>query len=436
MGHGHDPDFRVLFEAAPGLYLVLTGDLTIVAVSDAYLRATMTERGDILGRQLFEVFPDNPNDPEADGVRNLRASLDRVRATHRADAMPVQKYDIRRPVALGGGFEERYWSPVNSPVIGADGALAYIIHRVEDVTEFVHLQHAEREQAQQTEELRQHAQRMEAEVFLRAQQVAEAYRQVQSVNAALRDTVAELEAFSYSVSHDLRAPLRTITGFAQALTEDCMAQLDADGQAYVQHIVAAGERMGQLIDDLLRLSRVGRTQLQRTPVDLSALAHLVAEELARSAPERQVTLRVQPGLTADADLHLIQALLENLFANAWKFTSRRDKPVVEFGATVTDHETAYFVRDNGVGFDPTHAERLFSAFSRLHTVSEFPGTGIGLATVRRIVERHGGRVWAEAAPDAGATFFWTLSRPGDLRRERKLPQVASAPISRGDASPR
>ena len=171
-------DFQALFESAPGLYLVLTPALTIVAVSDAYLKATMTKREEILGRGLFEVFPDNPDDPAATGVRNLRASLDRV-LTHRApDTMAVQKYDIRRPESEGGGFEERYWSPVNSPVLGADGKVAYIIHRVEDVTAFVHLKQSGSEQYRITEELRSRAAEMEAEVFRRAQQIQEVNNQL------------------------------------------------------------------------------------------------------------------------------------------------------------------------------------------------------------------------------------------------------------------
>ena len=180
------PDFQVLFESAPGLYLVLTPALTIVAVSDAYLKATMTKREKILGRGLFEVFPDNPDDPAATGVRNLRVSLDRV-LTHRVqDNMAVQKYDIRRPESEGGGFEERYWSPVNSPVLGADGKIAYIIHRVEDVTEFIRLKQEESEQRRITERLQTRAAEMEAEIFRRTQQV--------QITERLRTRAAEMEA--------------------------------------------------------------------------------------------------------------------------------------------------------------------------------------------------------------------------------------------------
>src|SRR3989442_9624448 len=173
-------DFQALFESEPGLYLVLTPALTIVAVSDAYLKATMTKREEILGHGLFEVFPDNPDDPTATGVRNLKASLDRVLTNRVPDTMAVQKYDIRRPVSEGRGFEERYWSPVNSPVLGADGKVAYIIHRVEDVTEFIRLKQAGSEQRRITEELRARAAEMEGEVVRRTQQIQEVNNQLRT----------------------------------------------------------------------------------------------------------------------------------------------------------------------------------------------------------------------------------------------------------------
>jgi len=200
------PDFRTLFESAPGLYLVLTPELTIVAVSDAYLRATMTTRAGILGRNLFAVFPDNPDDPNATGVSNLRASLRRVLSAKKQDAMAVQKYDIRRPEAEGGQFEERYWSPVNSPVFGADGEIAYIIHRVADVTDFVRLRQRGREQQVVNEALRVRNEQMEAEIYTRARERDEA----RAENQAKDDFLAML-------GHELRNPLAAIGGAAEVL---------------------------------------------------------------------------------------------------------------------------------------------------------------------------------------------------------------------------
>lgn len=216
----------------------------------------------------------------------------------------------------------------------------------------------------------------------------------------------ELEAFSYSVAHDLRAPLRGMSGFAQILLEDYGDKLDGEGRDCLNEILANAQRMGQLIDALLSLSRVTRTELRIEPVDVSAIASAVAADLARTEPERAVEVRVQPGLSATMDQSLARTLVTNLLGNAWKFTKRAANPRIEIGATSEDG--AFFVRDNGAGFDKKFANKLFAPFQRLHTAREFPGTGIGLATVQRIVHRHGGRVWAEGSVDSGATFYFRL----------------------------
>ncbi len=679
------PDFRALFEAAPDLYLVLTPELAIAAVSEAYARATMTKREKILGRGIFDVFPDNPDDPKTEGVRNLRASLERVKQNRVTDAMPIQKYDIRRPESEGGGFEERFWSPVNSPVFGSNGELAYIIHRVEDITEFVRLKQAGAEQQQLTKEIQGKMEKMESEVFLRTQQVAEASRQLKEANAeyrrsaevlraseerfrsvaetahdaivmanqkgaivlwnkgaqtifgysaeevmgrpltllmperyhdghrkglerflqtgeprvigktvelhgvrkggnefplelsltswktgeevffsgiirditerkraeealrkseekyrmlfdsvdvgvctievlfdgndkpvdyrflevnlsfekqtgiqnapgrrmreiaplheehwfeiygkiartgepmrfenqaaqlhrwydvyafrvgepqkrqvaihfnditerkrvereieklneALRQHAAqleaankELEAFSYSVSHDLRAPLRSIDGFSQALLEDCNDRLDESGKDYLGRVRGACLRMAQLIDDLLNLSRVSRGEMRMETVDLSGMAKEVVLELQKQAPERKGTFVIADNLIGKGDPQLLRVALENLLGNAWKYTSKHPAARIEFGAQrQPDGKTVFFVRDDGAGFDMAYAGKLFGAFQRLHGPAEFAGTGVGLATVQRIIHRHGGRVWAEGTVEQGAAFYFTL----------------------------
>lgn len=218
----------------------------------------------------------------------------------------------------------------------------------------------------------------------------------------------ELESFSYSVSHDLRTPLRAVDGFAQALLEDEAERLSPEGRELFQRLRAAAERMGQLIDDLLRLSRLSRADLQREPVDLSALAAEVVDTLRRAEPGRDVAVEIAPGLRAEGDARLLRVLLENLLGNAWKFTSKRSDARIELFAGKHDGRTHYGVRDNGVGFDMSYASKLFSPFQRLHRPADFPGTGIGLATVQRIVHRHGGDIHAESSPGQGATFTFTL----------------------------
>jgi len=228
------------------------------------------------------------------------------------------------------------------------------------------------------------------------------------LTAQLEEANRELEAFSYSVSHDLRAPLRGMDGFSQALLEDYADKLDEEGKDYLRRVRGAAQRMATLIDDMLCLSQVTRSQLQHEMVDLSALAQSVAVELVRAHPDRAVRFSAETGIVAQGDPGLLRVALENLLGNAWKFTEGRPDSVVEFGTMNLDGEVVYFVRDNGAGFDMAFADRLFAPFQRLHPESAFPGTGIGLATVQRIVRRHGGRIWADSAPGAGATFFLIL----------------------------
>jgi two-component system, NtrC family, sensor kinase len=221
----------------------------------------------------------------------------------------------------------------------------------------------------------------------------------------------ELETFSYSVSHDLRAPLRTIEGFSRALIEDYTAVLDEQGRDYLIRVRAAADRMGELIEDLLALSRVSGADLRRVQANLSIIARAVATELQGRDPKRQLEIAIQDDMRVDADARLMRVLLDNLMGNAWKFTERVEGARIEFGAEVSAAGTVYFVRDNGAGFDMAFAEKLFTPFQRLHTEEEFPGTGIGLATVYRIVDRHGGCVWAEGAVGRGATVFFTVPPP-------------------------
>jgi signal transduction histidine kinase len=230
-------------------------------------------------------------------------------------------------------------------------------------------------------------------------------RAKESAEAANR----ELEAFSYSVSHDLRTPLQSIDGFSQALLEDYGHLLDERGNDYLRRVRSATQRMGQLIEDLLRLSRLTRSIMNPARIDLSAVVRTVAAELRRLQPEREVEFRIAEGVMVVADPNLLKIALDNLMGNAWKFTGKKEKAVIEFGAREIDGERTYFIRDNGAGFDMAYQEKLFATFQRLHLEKEFPGTGIGLSLVQRIIHRHNGKIWAEGAIGEGATFFFTLN---------------------------
>ncbi len=227
-------------------------------------------------------------------------------------------------------------------------------------------------------------------------------------NTELEVANKELEAFSYSVSHDLRAPLRSMEGFSAALLEDYADKLDDEGKQYLRHVQESSDLMARLIDDMLKLSHVTRSDMNRETVNLSEMAHKIVTELERAEPDRKVKLNIAPDIMAYGDRYLLGVVLENLLGNAWKFSSKVDSPLVEMGTVDHNGKQAYFVRDNGVGFDMTYAHKLFQPFQRLHKASEYPGTGIGLATVQRVIRRHGGEVWAESRPGEGTTFFFTL----------------------------
>jgi len=285
----------------------------------------------------------------------------------------------------------------------AVGAVDYLVKPIvpefvrSKVSVFVDLARKNAQLVQQAERLR--IREEEARALAAEQQVL--IRELEHKNR-------ELESFSYAVSHDLRAPLRRVDGFARALTE--RGSTDSTSERFLGNIRESIRHMGQLIDDVLHLSRVTSAEMRSQEVDLSALADLAITRLREAEPSRQVTARVRPGVVVQGDGRLLRIALENLLQNAWKFTGQRDAALIEFGAGQRDGELAYFVKDNGVGFDMGYAGRLFGPFQRLHRAAEFPGSGIGLATAQRVIHRHGGRIWAEARQDEGATFLFTLGR--------------------------
>jgi signal transduction histidine kinase len=424
------PDFRTLFESAPGLYLVLTPDFKLVAVSDAYLRATMTEREKILGRDLFDVFPDNPDDSDATGTRNLRASLERVRETKSADAMAVQKYDIRRPESEGGGFEERYWSPVNSPVFDPGGKLAYIIHRVEDVTEFIRLKHQDHEQAQRTVALQDRAEKMEAEIFARAQQLQDVNEQLRAANAELAerdvertqlyDRLRRLDrlktTFFANVSHELRTPLTLILG----PVDEMLSAADTPDvwRRRLQVVQRNARTLLRHVNDLLDVARLdaGMLQPRYVEVDLARLVHETAANFDVVAAQRSITFNVRTPatLTAQVDPDKVVRIVLNLLSNAFKFTPAGGRVTCELTPrTNRDQEWAVLeIADTGPGIPAALREAVFERFFQVEesTARHFEGTGLGLAIVKDFVDLHGGRIRLTDRPGGGAAFAIHLPR--------------------------
>jgi signal transduction histidine kinase len=402
------PDFRALFESAPGLYLVLLPDLTIVAVSQAYLRATMTKREQILGRGIFEVFPDNPDDPNADGAKNLRASLSRVVKTRAADTMPVQKYDIRRPESKGGAYEERHWSPVNSPVFGPNGELAYIIHRVEDVTEFVKLKQLGIEQEKLTKQLRTKADNMEAEVYERARQLEEA-------NRLRLESVGRLAG---GIAHDFNNLLAVILGNAQILESGAV---DAKMRHGLEQIREAAGNAAALTRQLLAYSR--QQVLEPQVIDLNAVVRKI-EPLVRRLIGEDIDFKtmLDPKLgKVKADPGQIEQVIMNLTINARDAMPVGGKLIVETSNVEANQDylsqhtavpagqyATIAVSDTGIGFDQAMQARIFEPF--FTTKQKGKGTGLGLATVYGIVKQSGGHIWVYSEPGLGTIFKVYLPR--------------------------
>ena len=403
-------DYRRLFEATPTPYLILSADLHIVAVNDAYTTATLTQREEILGRHIFDVFPDNPGDPDATGTSNLRASLQAALDTHEPDVMAIQKYDIR---AADGSFEERFWSPINTPVIGADGTVELIVHRVVDVTEFVRV----RGQAEVAE--------METELFNRAQEL-------QRLNRSLRLEREAKDRFLAVLSHELRNPLAAIHG---AL--DVMQDTGVDGVRMVQVVERQVLALTRMTDDLLDMTRaqVGKLHLERRPLDLAALAtsSVEATRTAVGIEERTLVATVACEDTwVDGDPIRLSQAVGNLLSNAIKFTARdgRIEVVVDGG----EGWVSLTVLDDGLGFDPTAAEALFEPFAQQDRslARATSGLGLGLPIAREIAELHGARLQARSdGPGQGAAF--TLELPVTARPEddELAAAVQTAPADSG-----
>jgi len=416
---GAQPDFRAIFESAPGLLLILTPELRIVAVSNSYLRATKTSREQIVGHHVFDVFPDNPNDPNASGVRNLKASLERVLQNKTPDTMPVQKYDIRRPESEGGGFEERYWSPVNAPVAGKDGNVEYIIHRVEDVTDFFLLKERRAEDLKASEELRTVASRLETELYLRARELDRANQELREGNQELARLYEKAQGadqlkshFFASVSHELRTPLTLILSPVEELLKNADASVPVT-RSDLELLRRNGLRLLRLVNNLLDLSRIeaGRLSAEYVPTDLAALTADCASMFQSVVESAGLWFRLdlQPlGETVYVDRSMWEKIVLNLLSNAFKFTLRGGITVT---LTKVDNGAQLSVMDSGIGIPE---EELLHIFERFHRVKgargrTFEGTGIGLALADELVRLHGGTIGVQSVPNQGTTF--TVSIP-------------------------
>ena len=433
-----DIDYRAIVEGLPGLFLILNPELIIIGVSDAYARATMTRRETMLGKHLFEVFPDNPDDPAADGVHNLRASLQRVLKSATPDTMAVQKYDVRKPEDEGGAFEERYWTPTNAPVLDANGNIRYIIHKAEDVTEFIRLKQKGREQRLCNETLSEQTARMEAEIFERSREVAAASALLKTTNQALEQAKAAAEAanlaksaFLATMSHEIRTPMNGVLGMVNLLRRSA---LNEKQRHYLDNIQSSGEHLLAIIDDILDFSKIeaGKIQLASDDFSLGELVHdawsLMGERLQAKGLESKTDCN-RLGLILRGDKTRLKQALVNYLGNAVKFTDTGSITLacrIE-NETETDCLLRFEVRDTGIGMTEEQQARIFNAFEQADgsTSRKYKGTGLGLTITQRIVQLMGGETGVTSSPGAGSTF-WLTCRLGKGRAKPSAPATETA----------
>ena len=415
-----DLDFRLLFESSPDLYLVLNANLEIVAVSNAYLCATLTRREDILGKTMFQIFPDNPDDPTAEGQRNLRASLQRVLQSGKPDTMPVQKYDIPRPD--GVGFEERYWSPMNIPILGKDGSVAYVLHRAEDLTDFIRIKQQGVEQSQLNETLRAQAVKMEVELFARSKEVASASAELKAANEELSRLYAktleldELKTqFFANVSHEFRTPLTLMLGPLEELLSRFSPKGVSPAAAEYKQLGLVHRnslRLLKLVNALLDFSRIeaGRMDAAYEPTDLAEFTAELASLFRSATDQAGLQLIVScPALPEPVyvDRQMWEKIVINLLSNAFKHTFAGE---IEVALRWCGNRVELTVRDTGVGIAEDQLEQVFDRFHRIQNVRSrtHEGTGIGLALVQELARLHGGNISVTSKPGIGSTFVVTI----------------------------
>ena len=373
--------------------------------SDAFPAAPAPDGDRFKGGRLEVFVPVEQGTNQRLGTLYIASDLKAVSDTLRLSGI-IALVVLGIALLLAYGLAEALQGRISAPILAlAETAAAVSAHQDYSVRA---PKFGEDELGMLTDAFNQMLGRVEAQNEELEKAVRERTRELERRAADLAASNSELDAFAYSVSHDLRAPLRSIDGFSQVLLEDFADKLGEEGRNSLQRVRAASQRMGTLIDDLLKLARVTRAEFRAEQVDLSGMAQEIAAEIQRTAPDRRVEFAITPGLEAQGDSRLLRVALDNLLRNGWKYTSKQAAPRVEFTAEDKNGGRVFVIKDNGAGFDMKYADKLFGVFQRLHSAAEFEGTGVGLATVRRIITRHGGRIWAESAVDQGAAFYFTL----------------------------
>ena len=416
--------YQKIFELVPDLYLILSTDLIILDVNHEYEKASLKKKEEIVGRKLFDVFPDNPDDKSANGVSNLSKSLHYVIEQKEPHTMAVQKYDIQRP---DGSFEARYWSPINIPVLNLKNEIDYIIHRVQDVTGYIALKNEQEVRETLTVGLQKRVDDMEVEIIQRSKEIQKLNFELEKKvkertetllkreitlaeqNRKLQNQNKELEQFTYITSHDLQEPLRSLVSFSELLEKEFSEKLDGNGPIYIDFISKSSKRMQSLVKGLLDYSRIGNnkklieTDFNQIISDVLAdMTLIIKESEAKINIDSLPTLRCYPTET--------RQLFQNLIGNAIKFRKKDSNPEIKISVIEKENNWLFSVQDNGIGIDEKDIHKLFVIFKRLHNRDEYEGTGIGLAHCKKIVELHGGMIWADTELGKKSIFNFTIPK--------------------------
>jgi PAS domain S-box-containing protein len=421
----HTPiNHKKIFELVTDLYIILSTDLIILDVNRALEKASMKTKEELIGHYLFEVFPDNPNDKTANGVSNLSKSLQSVLTQKKSHTMAVQKYDIQRP---DGIFEVRYWSPVNTPVLNSENEIEYIIHRVQDVTEYMLLKKENDTRDLLTEGLQKKVDEMEVEIILRSTEIQKLNFELEKKvkertetllkreitlaeqNRKLQNQNKELEQFTYITSHDLQEPLRSLISFSELLEKEFSDKLDGNGAIYIDFITKSSKRMRSLVKGLLDYSRIGNNK-ELVETDCNQIINDVQDDMTSIIQESEAKITIDTLPVLKCYPTEMRQLFQNLISNAIKFRKKDSIPEIKISVTENQNNWIFSVQDNGIGIDQKDIQKLFVIFKRLNNRDEYEGTGIGLAHCKKIVELHGGTIWANAELNKQSTFTFIIPK--------------------------
>jgi len=393
-------DLKLLLRFMPDLYLVLDTQFNIIEFSDAYAKATMIKRENILGQHIFDVFPDNPADPTITGMRTVNALLEHVLKNKVPEAITDLKYDIAKPTSQDAVFEERYWSLITVPVLSDMGEVLYLLMRVQDVTDSVKLK--------KSQELTEKKHMQESAQFTADRKNAK--NELQQTLEQLKASNVELEQFAYIASHDLQEPLRMVASFTQLLEHRYADSLNEEAREFIHFAVDGAQRMQLLLNDLLLYSRITR---EKRPFEMECMETILQQVLANLS----FTIKEHEAIITHDPLPLIYVnkiqfaqLIKNLITNGIKFHPKNQIPHIHISAILHKDEWLFSIRDDGIGISTEYLNQVFVIFKRLHARTAYEGTGIGLAICKKIVEGHGGRIWAESVPGKETTFYFTLPK--------------------------